>query len=300
MIEHLDNKEFIYDVVEFAYRFPKPNFTDYELFDFGLDVALVANKANYLAGKSRNYSRKLQKRFENLIIKSVDELAFSQNQILTLAKDYPIEKVYQLIDDVLKQILTNQLINDEDQIKIYCINALKKTDDNISDVDISSDNEYEYLDEHQYQPKDVHDEVVMDESFELPVEKIEELASAASESELEENLFEQGQVVKTFTEMKINQLEKRLMEQERLLREKDERLYHLEKQALQQRLNSDIDRIVQQNLENLRELNYLDTTYSEKIMLGRELQKVYRQFVSSIDTKYREILSEENDEKEED
>ena len=151
MIEHLDNKEFIYDVVEFAYRFPKPNFTDYELFDFGLDVALVANKANYLAGKSRNYSRKLQKRFENLIIKSVDELAFSQNQILTLAKDYPIEKVYQLIDDVLKQILTNQLINDEDQIKIYCINALKKTDDNISDVDISSDNEYEYLDEHQYQ-----------------------------------------------------------------------------------------------------------------------------------------------------
>lgn len=300
VIEHLDNKEFIYDVVEFAYRFPKPNFTDYELFDFGLDVALVANKANYLAGKSRNYSRKLQKRFENLIIKSVDELAFSQNQILTLAKDYPIEKVYQLIDDVLKQILTNQLINDEDQIKIYCINALKKTDDNISDVDISSDNEYEYLDEHQYQPKDVHDEVVMDESFELPVEKIEELASAASESELEENLFEQGQVVKTFTEMKINQLEKRLMEQERLLREKDERLYHLEKQALQQRLNSDIDRIVQQNLENLRELNYLDTTYSEKIMLGRELQKVYRQFVSSIDTKYREILSEENDEKEED
>jgi len=121
------------------------------------------------------------------------------------------------------------------------------------------------------------------------------LASAATESELEENLLEHGQVVKTYTEMKINLLEKKLLEQERLLKEKDERLYQLEKQALQQRLNLDIDRIVQQNLETLRELNYLDTTYSEKIMLGRELQKVYRQFLSSIDEKYREILSEDKD-----
>ena len=30
-------------------------------------------------------------------------------------------------------------------------------------------------------------------------------------------------------------------------------------------------------------------------MLGRELQKVYRQFLSSIDEKYREILSEDKD-----
>lgn len=295
IIESADNKEFLYNVLEFAYRYPKLSFSDYDLFKYGLNVALTANRAAYLAGKSKNYAKKIKKRFDNLVIKNVDDLAFSNNQILMLANDIPLDDAYKLIDEVCEQILIGELLNEEDQIKIYCINALKKKenkeDTQIEKTSIENQIPIETIST-DFDVKEVSHE---EETFVIPEQKIEELASAATESELEENLLEHGQVVKTYTEMKINLLEKKLLEQERLLKEKDERLYQLEKQALQQRLNLDIDRIVQQNLETLRELNYLDTTYSEKIMLGRELQKVYRQFLSSIDEKYREILSEDKD-----
>ena len=43
-----------------------------------------------------------------------------------LANDIPLEDAYKLIDEVCEQILIGELLNEEDQIKIYCINALKK------------------------------------------------------------------------------------------------------------------------------------------------------------------------------
>lgn len=276
--ECVSNREYLLDTLELAYRYPKAKYTDFDLFHYGLDIALEANLINHLAGRSHNYKRKITKRFNNLVIKDIDELAFSKEDIINLASSRPVDVVYDLIDDVIDKVLKEELENDYDKIKIYCIKTLDLTET----APIRKEQVEQRIDEEDSEDFDFYDD------------SMNEMVNVSNESELEENLFQQGQVVKSYTEMKINQLEQRLREQERLLQEKDLQLYDLEKRTLQEKLNNDIDKIVQRNLDNLKDLNYLDTSYSEKIMLGRELKKVYRQFLSSIDTKYKQIFSEDD------
>lgn len=283
--EYVDDREYLLDIIELAYKYPKAKYTDFDLFHYGLDIAIQANKINYLVGKSRNYKRKIKKHFNNLAIKDIDELAFSKDEIISLAATKPVDVVYGLIDDVIYKVLNKELENEVDLIKIYCINKLNLSPDEIQETP-KIDNQHVDL------------PTYTEDVFDFEEEAMDNLANVASELELEENLLQQGQVVKSYTELKINQLEKRLHEQEKLLKEKDMQLYELEKRTLQEKLNNDIDKIVQRNLDNLKELNYLDTSYSEKIMLGRELQKVYRQFLSSVDNKYKQIFSEDDNNEE--
>lgn len=258
-------------VVELAIVNPKSKYDKLTLFSYGLEVCLDANYVNRLLGKSRLRTRRIKKDFAILPIQKICDLKFKGEDILLLTKDQGGEYLQPLIDDIAFNVLNQELENDYDKIKLFAIKWLRERgilpalgeDKTVSQPQPSFlDNSY--VD--RYQP-----------SISKPYQY--DSSSAPINNE----------------ELKIEQIERRVSDYERTLREKDEKIKELERQALQYKLDNDINTIVGQNLEILRDLNYLEKG-SEKIMLSRELKEVYRGLITNVDPKYRVLKENETKE----
>lgn len=89
----------------------------------------------------------------------------------------------------------------------------------------------------------------------------------------------------------LEQIQRKVKEFEKTLREKDERIRELERQALEYKLESDVNVIVDQNLELLKDLKYLEKG-TEKLMLSRELKEIYKGIIKNVDPKYKALKDE--------
>jgi hypothetical protein len=63
--------------------------------------------------------------------------------------------------------------------------------------------------------------------------------------------------------------------------------------ALRNKLDNDLNNPLGQNLEILKDMNYIDKG-TEKIYLSRELKEMYEQVLTNVDPKYRLLKEEEN------
>lgn len=258
-------------VVELAIVNPKSKYDKLTLFSYGLEVCLDANYVNRLLGKSRLRTRRIKKDFAILPIQKICDLKFKGEDILLLTKDQGGEYLQPLIDDIAFNVLNQELENDYDKIKLFAIKWLRERGilPALGEEKTVSQPQPSFLDNSyvdRYQP-----------SISKPYQY--DSSSAPINNE----------------ELKIEQIERRVSDYERTLREKDEKIKELERQALQYKLDNDINTIVGQNLEILRDLNYLEKG-SEKIMLSRELKEVYRGLITNVDPKYRVLKENETKE----
>ena len=253
-------------VVELAIVNPKSKYDKLTLFSYGLEVCLDANYVNRLLGKSRLRTRRIKKDFEALPIKKICDLKFKGEDVLFITKDQGGEYLQPLIDDIAYKVINQEIENDYDQIKVFAIKYLRER------------GIIPTLDEERaaFQPQPSY----IDNNYEKRYD--------SSTTESYQYDYSPSPVNKE--ELKIEQIERRVSEYERTLREKDEKIKELERQALQYKLDNDINTIVGQNLEILRDLNYLEKG-SEKLMLSRELKEVYRGLITNVDPKYR-VLQE--------
>ncbi|MDD3107055.1 MAG: hypothetical protein PHP65_04560, partial [Bacilli bacterium] len=86
----------------------------------------------------------------------------------------------------------------------------------------------------------------------------------------------------------------KIYEQEKRLQEKDAKIKELERQALALKLDQDVNSLVGQNLELLKDMNYIDKN-SEKVMMSKELREVYKSLITNADPKYRQLKEDKND-----
>lgn len=265
-----DNPDRLRNVVELALKNPRSKYDPYLLLTYGIDVCLDSNYVNYMLGKSRLKAKKIRKQYAMLPIKSIDNINFSKNDYARLsvkAQSY-FETIYK---DVILKVLNKELENDYNIIKQYVINALALYNIN---VDSEEDNAK------TFKPYKEYDDQVYGFSEEKVIER--------------EPIKEEIEVVKDNTPIStFEQVQRKVSEFEKTLREKDERIKQLERQALENKLESDVNNIVGQNLEILRDLNYLEKG-SEKLLFTRELKEVYKGLIKNVDPKYKAL----NDKKE--
>lgn len=259
-----DDPQRLRDVVELALLNPRSKYNPYLLFKYGLEVYLDSNYVNYMLKKSRNRKNKITQQYANLPIKSMDEVEFPKNDFYLLARD--ASKYYEVImKDVVSKILENQLDNDYFVIRDYVKRALSVYNVNLyEEGEKPQQKVYREYDDYVYEQE--QKPVVVEERVEVtPVYHQEE-------SHMPLSTFEQ--------------IQRKVLEFEKTLREKDERIKELEKQALEYKLDSDVNTIVGQNLEILRDLNYLEKG-TEKLMFSRELKEVYKDLIKNVDPKFR-------------
>lgn len=277
-------------VVELALANPRSKFDPLTLFNYGLEVCLDSNYVNYMLKKSRLHTKKIRKLYSRLPIKNESEINFEINDIFKIANrmgDFG-ERIY---EDIIKKIVMGELANNYDDIRTYVINALKFENVNI----------YEERELPKKPPtyNEYHDSV--HQAYQSPARKIDsEIDKVQDYQTIQSNQKEYNMQPKE--EQRIDSLDKRFDEYERSLREKDLRIRELERQALEYKLESDINMIVGQNLEILRDLNYLEKG-AEKIMISRELKEVYKDLIKNVDPKYNVLIdkkegSNTNNEKE--
>ncbi len=96
------------------------------LFGNGLDIALEANRINYLLGKAHNKERKIKKQWDALPVKRVCDLAYKGQDIIKIihAEDQP--KISDVIDEVILAIINGELKNDYDDIEKEVLKILTR------------------------------------------------------------------------------------------------------------------------------------------------------------------------------
>lgn len=254
---------------------PKSKYSRLDLFSNGLEVCLLANKINVILKRGKKRGKKISFDYQSLPIKKVCDLAFKGEDILKLHPDNADVQV--IIDQVIYEILEGSLINDYDSVKNFVIDLMKKMNINIKE-------EVSY----NYENPDLKDL-----SKDLEYNK---LVNATSEDDLKASLTQQGQVIKDYTEHRIDMLEKRLNEQARLLQEKDQKYEALLRETRRRQIQEDVDDLVNKNLEMLKKMNYLNNPEKDKVELSRQLNRVYMSFINDMEDRYtnNEVKDEEN------
>ncbi|MCK9470560.1 MAG: hypothetical protein WC006_04945 [Bacilli bacterium] len=258
-----DDPERLRRVVELALKNPRSKYDPYLLLTYGLEVCLDSNYVNYMLKKSSLKAKKIRRQYENLPIKSVADLQFTKNdyaRLSTKAQQY-FDVIYK---DVVTKVLNKELENNFTDIKQYIIKALNVYNVNVNDIE----------EEKVYKPYKEYDDQVYGDYTEPEVYENKSMTEPIQVDDTPISTFEQ--------------IQRKVSEFEKSLREKDERIKELERQALENKLDSDVNSIVGQNLEILRDLNYLEKG-SEKLMFSRELKEVYKGLIKSTDPKYKAL-----------
>ena len=154
-----------------------------ELFTYGLDVALLANKMNYLIGLSSLKTGQIKRKFNKLKIKRICDLVFKGEDILKIT-DQDGEYLGELVDEIAFLVLKGKLRNDYMEIKDFVLKRLPELG-----IDVISDEKYKPI--YQYDEDSLTDIQDIDqESF------MKNLMEATDEKEVYDALKKQGRIFK--------------------------------------------------------------------------------------------------------
>src|SRR5690606_35898827 len=92
---------------------------DEALYQFGLEICLLANKVNFNLGKVKYLSKKITETYENLPVKSELDLALTSNDILNVLNKKPGAWFGQLKKEMVLEILGKRLKNTKEDLIKY-------------------------------------------------------------------------------------------------------------------------------------------------------------------------------------
>lgn len=122
-IENYDEYIKVYDLV-LANKNSK--YDQLTLYSNGLNVCLKANKINYYLGRTRKKEKSIIKKWDNLIIKSVDELNYRVDELKKIIRDKDYSKIPFILDEAVKLILIGEIRNSKSDIEKAIIQILQK------------------------------------------------------------------------------------------------------------------------------------------------------------------------------
>ncbi|HBP25334.1 MAG TPA: hypothetical protein DD618_00045 [Acholeplasmatales bacterium] len=295
--------ESLQKTVELALVTPKSKYDAMILYTNGLKVCQDANLVNALRGKASKKTRKIKNEYELLPIHQEDDLKFKEKDLLELTNNQAGDYAEQIIHDMVAKILKNELANDYDALKIYAINSLRETGV-LPSLSTNEDYRPETEPIKAYQssePVQAIQEVSEPETQasayatqpKNPQPSFQQPPALADQQRLNNELRQSEPIISGYAELKLDQIERRIYEQEKRLQEKDAKIKELERQALQLKLDSDVNSLVGQNLEMLKDMNYFDKS-TEKAAVSKELKDIYKGLITNADPKYR-ALKEDKD-----
>lgn len=279
-IPTIENEDKFRKTFALALANPKAKYSKLELFNYGEEVALMANKVNVALKKSKKRYKQISHIYQELPVKSYSDLTFKEEDIHKLFEQEIDTKT--IIDQVVYEILEGSLANDYNVIKDYVTILLKKMN-----IEIKEQIDYQF----NHDLPDTEEKLDLNKSLEF-----NKLVNAENEDELKASLTHQGQIIKDYTEHRLDMLERRINEQAALLREKDLKYEELLNTTRRRQIQSDIDNLINKNMEMLKKMNYLDNTPKNRVELSRQLNQVYMNFINDMEDKYtnNEVNDEEN------
>lgn len=131
-------------VVQLALAWPKSNYDVTTLFENNLECLLKANLVNYNLGKARNKQSQINKLYNHLIIKKIDELAITKKDIVHLDNSLNEEEIDEILRDVCNKVLHGKIKNNYEAIKDYIFKNLEKRDVIKKEESLSKNGSYSF------------------------------------------------------------------------------------------------------------------------------------------------------------
>ena len=101
-------------------------FDPYTLYTYGLDLCLLANKANFMLNRSRNMKTKIESDYENLPIQSDLDLKLRATDMIKLTNKKAGSWVKTLQTEMVIEVLNNRLENEKDALERYVQTHVKE------------------------------------------------------------------------------------------------------------------------------------------------------------------------------
>lgn len=109
--------------VNLAITNPESKYDRLTLFSYGVTNCILANRINYLLGRTKKQYRQIKENYKNLPIKKSCDLAFKGQDMLEMG-DIPLTMIEEIQDEVISLILDGKLVNDYETIRKYVVSIL--------------------------------------------------------------------------------------------------------------------------------------------------------------------------------
>jgi len=96
------------------------------LYSYGLKTCLYANKINYYLGRTRKKEKAINKKWDKLIIKNVDELNYRVDDLKKIIKEQDYSKIPFVLDEAVKLVLIGEIRNNKSDVEKGIIQVLQK------------------------------------------------------------------------------------------------------------------------------------------------------------------------------
>ncbi len=113
-------------LVNLAITNPKGNYDVFTLFSNGESACIKANYINYILGRSKKKTGKIEKAYRELPVKKVCDLAFKGEDMLKLGLTTDGNFMEMVLDEILEKILNNEMANEYEVIKTYVEKRLEE------------------------------------------------------------------------------------------------------------------------------------------------------------------------------
>ena len=109
----------ISDSIELSRKALKNDFDNIELFDYGLEIALLANQINVYQRNSKDNSVKIKSNYDKLVIHSMIELNLKAQDIIDGVKLQNKKSINEILLDVKEKVLNKKIDNNREKILKY-------------------------------------------------------------------------------------------------------------------------------------------------------------------------------------
>jgi tRNA nucleotidyltransferase (CCA-adding enzyme) len=100
-------------------------FDAYTLYTYGLELCILANKVNYMLGKSKNLKNKIESDFEHLPIQSDLDLKLRASDILRLTDKKAGAWLKNLQTEMVIEVINRRLDNKKEALEHFVLAKLK-------------------------------------------------------------------------------------------------------------------------------------------------------------------------------
>ena len=120
----LSNEYNFHMLVNLAITNPKGNYDVFTLFSNGESACIKANYINFILGRAKKKSAKIEKAYLALPVKKVCDLAFKGEDMIKLGLTSDASVIQIILDEILEKILNNEMNNEYEVIKEFVLSKL--------------------------------------------------------------------------------------------------------------------------------------------------------------------------------
>lgn len=263
--KYVDDYNSLLKIYDLACANKSGDYDNATLYINGLEICLEANYVNYLLGRSRKKTRRIKKQWNDLKIKSTNDLFFIEKDFKKLIN----EKDYYIIPDILNEvavaIVMGEINNTYNDIKQMVTSLLQK-----NNILYYVDGVYKNYVEESPNNNQSQDEENLEDETKKDYENQNQYDNDLNDEKIQNSSDYE-------TNQRLRYLEQKILEQSQLLKKQEQKINEVENV----KNNHDIEDIASKSIDLIKDDEQLKEKLKDDEAFKEQLQKFISDYIST-------------------